>query len=335
MKIKNVGIIGCGKIFVRHIEAIESNDDYQLVAICDTNEQILSERAQLLSVDTFINYKKMVVESKVDFIVIATPNSQHYEQAKYCIENGCDVLIEKPATLNPEQINSLISHARKHRQQVYAVLQVRLNSCVQNLKHLIDHKMIGNIRGFGLVQRWQRPLEYFDDWRGKPKIGGGTLHECGIHYLDILCYLLGKPNVLSAKKYNTKHKKTEIEDTIYAMLDYGDFGGNVEVTISAEPKNLECSLSILTDCGFIKIGGKAMNTFQEISFLDKDVELNVKEVISKDNFVGTPNSYGSYAGSCPNHPELYKNINNFSLIETDNVLQLIDQIYKSCDVKYY
>ena len=253
----------------------------------------------------------------------------------FCIENGCDVLIEKPATIDPKQIDLLISHADKHQQEVYAVLQVRLNSCIQNLKYLIDNNIIGNIRGFGLVQRWQRPPQYFDDWRGIPKVGGGTLHECGIHYLDILCHILGKPSVLSATKYNTKHKKTEIEDTVYATLDYGDFGGNIEVTISSEPKNLECSLSILTDSGFIKIGGKAMNTFEEISFLDKHLESTVKNIISKDNSIGTPNSYGSYAGSCPNHPELYKNIKNFHLIETKNVLQLIDEIYKNCNVQYY
>tara|TARA_R100000278_G_scaffold78868_1_gene61123 strand:+ start:91 stop:1098 length:1008 start_codon:yes stop_codon:yes gene_type:complete len=335
MKNKKVGIVGCGKIFARHLEAIEANRDYQLIAICDTDETLLSEKSKGMSVTKFTEYKDMVLQTEVDFIVIATPNSQHFEQAMFCIENGCDVLIEKPATIDPKQIDLLISHADKHQQEVYAVLQVRLNSCIQNLKYLIDNNIIGNIRGFGLVQRWQRPPQYFDDWRGIPKVGGGTLHECGIHYLDILCHILGKPSVLSATKYNTKHKKTEIEDTVYATLDYGDFGGNIEVTISSEPKNLECSLSILTDSGFIKIGGKAMNTFEEISFLDKHLESTVKNIISKDNSIGTPNSYGSYAGSCPNHPELYKNIKNFHLIETKNVLQLIDEIYKNCNVQYY
>ena len=147
--------------------------------------------------------------------------------------------------------------------------------------------------------------------------------------------MLGKPDVLSAKKYNTKHKKTEIEDTVYATLDYNKFGGNIEVTISSEPRNLECSLSILTDCGFIKIGGKAMNIFEQISFADEGLETKVKKIVSKDNFVGIPNSYGSYAGSCPNHPDLYKNIDNFSLIQTRSVLQLIDKIYENCNVKYY
>tara|TARA_R110000796_G_C14552518_1_gene434017 strand:+ start:1264 stop:2271 length:1008 start_codon:yes stop_codon:yes gene_type:complete len=335
MKSKKVGIIGCGKIFPRHLKAIQGNPDYQLVGVCDVHKELVEKRHIETGAKAFVDYRQMIDSGEVNFVVVATPNSQHFEQAKYALMNQCDALIEKPATINPMQIEILKNIADECHQRVYAVLQVRLNSCIQNLKYLLDNALIGEIRGFGLIQRWQRPSEYFDDWRGHPKVGGGTLHECGIHYLDILCYLLGKPNVLSAKKYNTKHKKTEIEDTVYAMLDYDNFGGNVEVTISSEPRNLECSLSILTDLGFIKIGGKAMNAFEEVTFLDKNLESKVKSIISRDNFVGTPNSYGSYAGSCPNHPELYKNIKNFHLIETKNVLQLIDEIYKNCNVQYY
>ena len=145
-----------------------------------------------------------------------------------------------------ENINILKKESKKQKQKIYSVLQVRLNSCIQNLKYLIDNNIIGNIRGISLTQRWQRPLNYFSDWRGDPLIGGGTLHECGIHYLDVLCYLFGKPSVMSSTKYNTKHKNTEIEDTIYSILDFGHFGGNIEISISCEPHNLECSLDILT-----------------------------------------------------------------------------------------
>ena len=38
MKKYKVGIIGCGGIFPRHIEAIESNLEYELVSICDIQE---------------------------------------------------------------------------------------------------------------------------------------------------------------------------------------------------------------------------------------------------------------------------------------------------------
>ena len=335
MKNKKVGIIGCGMIFPRHLEAVEANEEYELVAICDTDQQALDQKRNRLSVSSFTDYKQMVLQTGVDFIVIATPNSQHYEQAIFCLQNGCDVLIEKPATLNPKQIDDLVSYAESCQQNVYAVLQVRLNSCIQNLKYLLDNNLVGNVRGFSLVQRWQRPKEYFYDWRGQPKVGGGILHECGIHYLDILCYLLGKPSVAAAKKYNTKHKTVDIEDTVYAMLDFGDYGGNAEVTISCEPKNLECSLSLMTDSGFIKLGGKAMNVFEELNFLDPAQQETIEKLVATNNSVGTPNSYGGYAGSCPNHPVLYSRLEEFNLIETKNVLELIDEIYEACGVKYY
>ena len=122
MKSKKVGIIGCGKIFPRHVEAIEANEEYKLVAICDTNTKILSEKANMLSVSAFTEYKKMILQTEVDFVVIATPNSQHYEQALFCIENGCDVLIEKPATIDPKQINFLVSQSRSPDVSNYLII---------------------------------------------------------------------------------------------------------------------------------------------------------------------------------------------------------------------
>jgi len=214
-------------------------------------------------------------------------------------------------------------------------LQVRLNSCVQKLKHLLSSDLIGQIRGFGLIQRWQRPHEYFKDWRGDPLVGGGILHECGIHYLDILCYLLGKPSVLFSKKYNIKHKLSKIEDTVYSVLDYGSFGGTVEISIASEPKNIECSFTILTDKGYIKIGGRAMNTIEKVDFIDEEMTKNIMNFFNTNNVIGSPNSYGEYSGSCPNHPILYRNLNKFNIQETESVLKLIDEIYSFCDLKYY
>ena len=330
-----VGIIGCGKIFPRHIEAINKNKDYHLNSICDTNRQTLDNTVVGEQVKRYQNYKDMIDAGDINFVVVATPNALHFEHCLYAIKNKCDVLVEKPAVLDPLKLSILEYTAKQYSQKIYAVLQVRLNSTVKTLKYLIDNKIIGEVRGFSLVQRWQRPREYFDDWRGVPALGGGVLHECGIHYLDILCYLLGKPNVLYAKTYNTKHKDVEVEDTVYASLDFGNFGGTMEVTIACEPHNLECSLSLLTDLGYIKLGGKAMNIVEDMRFGSKQKNLEVKNIINSNSDVGVPNSYGSYAGSCPNHPSLYENMKNFTLQETKNVLHCISEIYDHCGIRDY
>lgn len=329
-KVYNVGIVGCGKIFPRHIEAINQNDNFNLIAVCDIDEDKTSQHSA-----GYTDFRSMLDNEDINFAVIATPNGQHFEQAKYFLERQCDVLLEKPATLDPKQVFALLKIAENNSTKAYAVLQVRLNSCIQNLKKLIDNGALGDIRGVSLIQRWQRPEEYFSDWRGDPLVGGGLLHECGIHYLDILCYLLGKPSVISAKKYNTKHLNTEIEDTLYSLLDFGSYGGSVEINISSEPRNLECSLSIMTSRGYIELGGKAMNSVERISFLTEAESIKISDHLLANNIVGSPNSYGSYSGSCPNHPNLYKKINMFGLQESSDVLYLIDEIYDHCNIRYY
>jgi len=326
-----VGIIGCGAILVRHIEAIEKNDSFSLVSLCDIDTA--KYPADLIPKKSFYtDYKEMIKKEDINFVVIATPNNLHYEQSIYALQNGCDVLVEKPATLDSKLLEKIQRTAKKNKQKAYCVLQVRLNPAVQLVKKMLIRGDLGTIRGVSLVQRWQRPLEYFDGWRGIPEQGGGVLHECGIHYLDVMCYLFGEPKVCHSKHYNTKHKDSPIEDTIYSIIDYGSYGGTIEVTISSEPKNLECSISILTDRGYLKIGGKALNKIEEFSFLDK--YKNLKDDICLTSEVRNPNAYVGYEGSCPNHPDLYKNLERFNIKETNMVINTISNIYNKSKLFY-
>ena len=257
MKYK-VGIIGCGGIFPRHIEAIEANSDFELVSVCDIQKLLVKSLGKRYKVPSYTDYKELIVIEEPNFIVIATPNSLHKEQAIFALEKGCDVLIEKPVSFNIQDVKDIQDCADRTNQKVYCVLQVRLNPTVSLIKEVLNEGLLGEIRGFSFTQRWQRPLEYFSGWRGEPDIGGGILYETGIHYLDILQYLIGNPKeVLSTKTYITKHKEGVIEDTVYSLVDYGNFGGTIESTIASEPHNIESSITLMGSNGYIKVGGKS------------------------------------------------------------------------------
>lgn len=334
MKYK-VGIIGCGAILPRHIESIDTNDNFELVALCDIQPALVKSLGKRYNVNTYTDYKTMIQSEDVNFIVILTPNSLHMEHALYSLENKCDILVEKPVSFNEEDIEILIDSSRKNKRKAYCVLQVRLNPTVGLIKEVLDRKLLGNIRGFSFTQRWQRPLEYFSGWRGEPDVGGGILYETGIHYLDILQYLIGIPKeVLSTKTYTTKHRDGVIEDTIYSLVDYGDFGGTIESTIAAEPHNIESSITLMGSNGYIKIGGKALNIIESANFLSNGSTIQYENLLRQYSYSKDPNSYGSYQGSCPNHPEVYKNLKKFKMIETRNVIKLIEQIYKQGNIKY-
>lgn len=330
-----VGIIGCGGIFPRHIEAIEANSDFELKSVCDIQKPLVKSLGKRYNVPFYTDYKEMILIEDLNFIVIATPNSLHKEQAIFSLEKGCDVLIEKPVTFNIEDLNEILETSKKEKQKAYCVLQVRLNPTVSLAKEILSKNLLGNIRGFSFTQRWQRPLEYFSGWRGEPNVGGGILYETGIHYLDILQYLIGNPKeILSTKTYTTKHKEGVIEDTVYSLVDYGDFGGTIESTIASEPHNIESSITLMGSNGYVKIGGKALNIIESANFLSHGCTIEYQNLLKQYSYSKDPNSYGSYQGSCPNHPEVYRNLDKFNLEETKNVITFIENIYKKANIKY-
>jgi predicted dehydrogenase len=329
-----VAIIGCGAILPRHIESIELNKDFELVAVCDIQEDLVENLGKKYNVKYFTNYKDLIDSGIANFITIATPNSLHVNQAIYALQNGCDVLVEKPVSFTKDEVNQIIETSNKNNKNAYCVLQVRLNPTVSLLSEVLNYNLLGKIRSVNFVQRWQRPFEYFTGWRALPNVGGGTLYEVGIHYLDILQKLFGKPSVHSSKIYSTKHTNVDIEDTIYGIFDFGDFGGTCEVTIAAEPQNLECSLSVIGSNGYIKLGGKALNIVESANFLSHGSQSEFEKIKKKYNISTEPNNYGSYQGSCPNHPFVYQNLKDFDISETLNVISLIDEIYEKSNKKY-
>lgn len=329
-----VGIIGCGAILPRHLESINNNDEFELVALCDIQKNLVESIAKKQNVEYYTDYKKMIDSNTVNFVVVASPNSLHFEHTIYSLENGCDVLVEKPVSFYKKDVEKIIEVSKKNNRTSYCVLQVRLNPTVSLLKEVIDSNLLGSVRAVNFVQRWQRPYEYFTGWRSIPNVGGGTLYEVGIHYLDVLQKLFGQPKVHSSKVYSTKHTNVDIEDTIYSIFDFGDFGGTCEVTISAEPHNLECSLSVIGSNGFMKIGGKALNIIESANFLSHGCQYEFERIKKKYPISNEPNNYGSYQGSCPNHPYVYQNLNLFEMHETLNVINLIEDIYDKSGIKY-
>ena len=103
-KIK-LGIVGLGRIGMHMANREISNfpELYEIVAVCDVNPAAL-ERAKNdfnLSDDClFTDYKKLIDSGLCEMVDICTPNAYHCEQAKYALNAGLPVSIEKPVGIN-------------------------------------------------------------------------------------------------------------------------------------------------------------------------------------------------------------------------------------------
>lgn len=325
-----IAVLGCGAIFSRHLSAISENPEYyKLIGIYDIDSTLTEKYAKRLSVKEYKTEQEVYKDEGVNCIVILTPSSLHFKQVLHAIEHKKNVIVEKPATFLAEELAILQQAAKINKVDIFTILQVRLNRSVMIVKDFIHAGYMGQIRGFNLIQRWQRPASYFSGWRGSMATGGGILREFSIHYLDVLLQLLGQPKVAAACGYNNKFTHCDVKDTIYTLLDFGKFGGSCELSIAAEPHNIECSLSIMSDQGFIKLGGKSLDEIINVDFLEFDVlqKFNaIKDKIEKQEVATLATS-----GASPYHPELYRQIilhpQRFAVQETHDVIKLIEEIY--------
>ena len=326
----NVAVLGCGAIFGRHLAALRANpESYNFIGFFDIDPHKRQEwQASLPDVKAYATEDEVYADEEVDYIVILTPSYLHFSQACRALNNFKHVLLEKPASFHPDQIVALASLAAQQQRQVFCVLQVRLNQSITIVKRILAEGLIGKIHGSALVQRWQRPLSYFSGWRGSYKTCGGVLHEFGIHYLDIMQYLLGLPTVVAASFYKNKFKDTPVSDTAYALLDFGSFGASIEVSLAAEPHNIEVSLMIMGSMGYIKLGGKSLDQIIAAEFLTPNHQLRYRTICQE--VLGVAIDSQVTIGACPHHPELYKQISShpelFSLNNTYNVIKLVNDI---------
>lgn len=326
----NVAVLGLGAIFSRHLAAIKNNSEhFKLIGLYDPIDELKAKYSGELQVRGYVDESEVYQDPNINCVVILTPSNLHYTQALNAITHKKHVILEKPATFTTIELNHLIKAAQENNVEIYAVLQVRLNPSVIITKQALEQGLFGQVRSVSLVQRWQRPLNYFSGWRGSQKTGGGILREFGIHYLDILQFLVGLPLVSHASFFNSKFKSTDVSDTVYGLLDFSEFGGAFEISIAAEPKNLECTLSIMTDKGFIKLGGKSLDQIILAEFIDEADSIQfdqIKDQVSKQQTANLVEQ-----GASPYHPELYRQIvlnpARFQLEQTYNVIKLVEQVY--------
>jgi len=191
---------------------------------------------------------------------------RHLEAIK-ALEAGYHVLIEKPIAFTEKEALSIVNVSQKTHKNAFAVLQVRHNKMVKIIQLAIKNNLLGKIRSISLVQRWQRPLNFFNSWRGSLEMAGGILYEMSIHYLDIIQWIFGMPEILSASGFNLKYKQLPYHDTVFSILRFPcGASGSLEVTVATEPFNLECSINVIGEKGAIKISGPILN---KIEGLDK------------------------------------------------------------------
>ncbi len=232
------GIIGCGVIGPTHADAIAELPNAHLVAVTD----IAPERAKALAAEHGALWEAdldaLLARPDIDVVSVCVPSGLHAEIGVRAARAGKHLVVEKPIDVTVAAADRLLDAVEAACVGLTVISQHRFDPGVRRLRELVDDGRLGRLILGDAVIKWYRSQGYYDsgDWRGTWALdGGGALMNQGIHYLDLLCWIAGPVQEVTALCATQAHS-IEVEDVALALLRFHSGAvGTVQATTAAYP----------------------------------------------------------------------------------------------------
>ena len=186
-----IGIIGCGLIGRKRSQNLSGATLISCADIDLEQAQKLAKPFHGCVVST--NWIDVVAHPEVKLVIIATPHNLLAEIALACITAGKHILIEKPASRNTRELQSVIAMAANSKIMVRVGFNHRYHRALQQAHKLVAQQMIGDLMFIRARYGHGGRLGYDAEWRAQPEIsGGGELIDQGVHLIDLARWFLGE-----------------------------------------------------------------------------------------------------------------------------------------------
>lgn len=269
MKEVRLGVIGCGGMARAHMSQFSNVDRLKFVAAADSFADNLKLVSEQYNVQGFTDGYELIKSGTVDAILIATPHYFHPPYAIAGLKAGLHVLTEKPVAVAASAAQAVNDVAAANPKLKYAAMfQLRTIPKWRKAKQLIDDGRLGQItRVSWTITTWFRTQKYYDGgawratWEGE---GGGVLTNQCPHNLDLLQWLAGMPEKVSAHVALGKYHDIEVEDEVVATLHYPGGAVGTFITSTAEAPGTDI-FEIVGDKGKLTIERGHKMTLQENS----------------------------------------------------------------------
>lgn len=171
----------------------------ELVAICDSNPGRITLRKDMVKssgVDPACyspdNFDKMIAETRPDVIVVTTMDSVHDSYICRAMELGCDVITEKPMTIDAEKCQRIINTQKRTGRQVRVTFNYRYAPFRTQVKKILMSGVIGDVKSvdFHWMLDTHHGADYFRRWHRQKRHSGGLLVHKATHHFDLINWWL-------------------------------------------------------------------------------------------------------------------------------------------------
>src|SRR5688500_1478192 len=171
-------------------------DTNQLVALCDTNEKRLALSVREAppqpgnGIATYMaaEFDRMIAEQKPDTVIVTVPDYLHHEYIVRALKQGCNVITEKPMTIDLGKLKLVLDAQRATGKNVTVTFNYRYSPPRTQLKDVLMSGVIGEIQAVAF--RWYldrvHGAGYFRRWHRYKDRSGGLLVHKSTHHFDLM-----------------------------------------------------------------------------------------------------------------------------------------------------
>ena len=226
-----VGIIGTGWIADAHIEAYKRQPDVEIVAACDLipgKAAAFMQKHGVEGVKTdYANDREMIDDKslKLDAVSICTYNRQHAGPAIYALDNGINVLLEKPMCVTIEEAAEICKAEKRSGKVISVGFQPRFSPNMQMIKKIVQSGELGDIYYVqtGGGRRRGIPTPFGTTFIEDETAGLGALADIGCYSLDLVLNALGNPKPLTVSGYKSAFFGTNPNYSNYVKINHPEY----------------------------------------------------------------------------------------------------------------
>lgn len=208
-KYAQVGIGGRARFFYEAI-ARDFSDTSELVAFCDINQtrmnyanKVLQEKYNYKPVPTYTcdKFDEMIKNEKPDIVIVTSIDRTHHTYITRAMELGCDVITEKPMTIDEEKAQDILDTIERTGRNLRVTFNYRYAPHNTKIKELIMDDTIGEIYSvhFEWLLNTKHGADYFRRWHRDKRNSGGLLVHKSTHHFDLVNFWLDtQPEIVFA-----------------------------------------------------------------------------------------------------------------------------------------
>ncbi|GAA2758601.1 Gfo/Idh/MocA family oxidoreductase [Actinopolymorpha rutila] len=181
----------------------EYRDRGELVALCDPNETRMSFHNKSFAdehgtqpIPTYRpdEFVSMLAEQRVDVVIVTSMDRTHDHYIVTAMENGCDVISEKPLTTDADKCQRILDTQARTGRKLTVSFNYRYAPRNSAVKEIIQSGAIGDVLSvhFEWVLDTKHGADYFRRWHRDKRNSGGLMIHKASHHFDLVNWWLGE-----------------------------------------------------------------------------------------------------------------------------------------------